>query len=420
MPASCGFARPSRSCLASSIDSNWPDPPASCSIPGPSRPASPSASSGRCPATRPRASRSTPASRSRSTRTASSTPLHTSPSRRRPRAASSSTGERRSSSRTGRSSRPRIYSVVVSPGVAVPGTGEASAVATRFQFETAAKGDASRADRFEFQDDVFESPTAERPVIGLWWYGDTESPPKRIHLEAYRLPDLDAAVAAFRSLRTQPDWASWSTEGLVDTAPLRRVVNVNAPLQPFENASYVRLPKALPAGWYLLQHDDGTRPIQAVLQVTDLAGYMAVSTTRTVVWANDLDGGSAGLGGDGPRERDTDGRHGRRWTPPGDHTRRPAARPVTGLRPAVRPRHHDLGPRWPGDVPAGRVQPREARRLRWRLLVVRVRSGVLEPHAPGSHLVPLRRHGQRVGRDPRPGRRHGPAGGDAPHRRPDR
>ena len=187
-----------------------------------------------------------------------------------------------------------IYSVVVSPGVAVSDTGEATTVETRFRFETAGPNQPSDAVTLEFQDVLSESATAERPIVGLWSSSDEDAAtPPTTTIEVFRLADLSSAIDAFRSLRTQPTWALWSTEGLVDTTKLHRVVSANVRLEARRGAYLVRLPERLPAGWYLLQDKDGPMPIQTVLQVTDVAGYLAVSETKTLVWANDLATGKA-------------------------------------------------------------------------------------------------------------------------------
>ena len=47
-------------------------------------------------------------------------------------------------------------------------------------------------------------------------------------------------------------------------------------------------PRELAAGWYLVQVPSEARTIQAMLQVTDIASYLAVSDTKTLIWTNDL------------------------------------------------------------------------------------------------------------------------------------
>jgi len=181
-----------------------------------------------------------------------------------------------------------IYTVTVSGGVSVTGTGEATDKDTKFQFETAATSAPSSAITFSFPDQVLESPTAERPVMGVWWFSEDQPAPKTFRIEVYRLANLTAAIDAFRALRARPDWSRWSTDGLVDTTRLSREVGADVPLQKYRDAFWLQLPETLAPGWYLVQHPGGTRPIQTVLQVTDVAGYLSVSQTRTLVWANDL------------------------------------------------------------------------------------------------------------------------------------
>ena len=63
---------------------------------------------------------------------------------------------------------------------------------------------------------------------------------------------------------------------------------LDARLQESEGVLWTELPERLPAGWYLVHLPSPTRPIQAMLQVTDLASYLVVSDTKTLLWTNDL------------------------------------------------------------------------------------------------------------------------------------
>ncbi len=248
----------------------------------------------------------------------------------------------------------------------------------------------------------------------MWWFGDGDeedqrpSAPKTVQIEVYRLADLAAGVAAFRTLRARPDWTRWSTEGLVDTKALDRVVAFDAPFNPNGDAFWVQLPEALPAGWYLVQQPDGTRPSQIVLQVTDVAGYL-----------RRLDDPNPRVG-QRPRHRPTDRRRERRERPRTGrtngcrrachrrHPRRSAPEAARIVHPPMRSGRHRAHDRWSGDLPPGGIAERQAGRLRGFVLLVRGRPGLLEPppHRPGR--IPNDGHGQSVGRHPRPGHRGGP------------
>ena len=180
-----------------------------------------------------------------------------------------------------------VYTIMVSKGIEVPATHETTQVDTRFAFETAAKGAGSRPVTFDFQNDVFESRTADRAVLALWGGFEDEKTPKSVAISIFRLADLDAAIDAFRSIRTRPEWSRWSQLGLVDTARLSRVLNATVRLNAQQGAYWFSVPQTLRAGWYVVQLG-GSRPAQAVLQVTNVAAYLVVSQTRTLVWVNDL------------------------------------------------------------------------------------------------------------------------------------
>ena len=188
-----------------------------------------------------------------------------------------------------------IYTVTVTKGVAVMGTSDALEADVRFRFETTGAPTTGNARiKFEFTNDVFDSATSERPEMAVWAdpaaedKGD-QAPPKSTRIVVDRLPDLDTAIAAYRQVRAFPDWARGSSAPLVPTKGLVRVADFTAKLTPVD-VGYLGflLPKRLAAGWYVVTLPSANHPVQSILQVTDIAGYLVVSDTKTLVWANDL------------------------------------------------------------------------------------------------------------------------------------
>ena len=187
-----------------------------------------------------------------------------------------------------------VYTVTITKGVAAGDTGGTLERDVRFEFETMSKAaPPSDNGHFRFSNDLFESALAQRPVVGLWWYGgesedETPRPPKSVRLEVFALGDRAAAIEAFRSLREIPRWSRYNAEERLPTDGLRRVAGFDAPLQDASGTLWTTLPEPLAAGWYLVEHASKTVPAQAIVQVTDVAAYLAVSGTRSVVWANDV------------------------------------------------------------------------------------------------------------------------------------
>jgi len=183
-----------------------------------------------------------------------------------------------------------VYTVTVRRGVKVQGTDETLAEDFRFRFETAAKA-GIRESTFAFPEDLLEVATAGRPDLPIWAFSEERSDPTTARIEVYRFPAVGAAIDAYRQLRGSARWARWSTDDAVPTTGLRRVMAFNARLRRGGDSLWFRLPDTLTPGWYLVQRPSPKRPTQVILQVTDVAGYLTVSDTRTLIWANDLASG---------------------------------------------------------------------------------------------------------------------------------
>jgi hypothetical protein len=188
-----------------------------------------------------------------------------------------------------------IYTVTVTPGVSVEATGEVLETTTRFRFETTGPDRAEPDSFFYFSNDLFESATADRPVVGLWWYANTDEQqaPDRVRLEVYRFADQQSAIDAFHSLRDVPRWSRFHRTQTIPTTGLQHVAGVDATLRDDDGTLWTTLPESLPAGWYLVEHPSDKEPAQTLVQVTDLSAYLMVSETRSLIWANDLVTGRA-------------------------------------------------------------------------------------------------------------------------------
>ena len=192
--------------------------------------------------------------------------------------------------------RSTIYTVTVTRGIVVRGTDQALESDLRFRFET--RGAESTAPRYRFTEDLAESATTDRPTLAVWGSRDTDEeqeskPPTIVRIVVHRLPDLDAAIAAYRQVRSFPVWAEGSFPPVVPTKALPTVASFDATLRYDRNRGFAwfQLPGRLEAGWYVVSIPSSWQTPQKILQVTDIAGYMVVSDTKTLVWANDVTSG---------------------------------------------------------------------------------------------------------------------------------
>lgn len=190
-----------------------------------------------------------------------------------------------------------LYTVTVSKGLPLGATGEVLAADEVMQFETTAKH-ASEVSIW-VRDDLVDATPREHAGIALAMEADEGVKlPTKLPVTAHRLPSIDAAIAAWRKVDNAPDWAIWVTTPVVDTTGLTRVLSATVAVerQSESEGEWIRLPRALPTGWYVVTIPYGGVPRQLVLQVTDTAVYTVVTKTQTAVWANDLRSRDAAVG----------------------------------------------------------------------------------------------------------------------------
>jgi hypothetical protein len=183
-----------------------------------------------------------------------------------------------------------VYRVAVRRGVGINSSDQVLETDLTFSFETAAEAPAPVRFWVEIGRPIIESPPDERPVIGVWAYGEEGAVPKTLALEVYRLPSLGAAVSAARTILTAPGWATWSSVGLVPTDGLRRVLRFDGRLESIDTANdhVIRFPARLDPGWYLVVLPLEARDRQALLQVSEVAVYAMATETRTLAWVSDI------------------------------------------------------------------------------------------------------------------------------------
>jgi hypothetical protein len=185
-----------------------------------------------------------------------------------------------------------VYTVTIRRGIPLSGSDQILERDVRFSFETAGQREVERSVAYLGRA-LLETNTSKPAIVTLGQFvPDGQEPSTSLAVNVHRFPDMSAAIDALRQLVDAPRWANWSTEGIIETQGLPRVMRFEAALAPFDDGTqWFALPDSLPAGWYLIDVPQPGRPAQGVLQVTDVAAYAVVSSTDTVVWVNDAASG---------------------------------------------------------------------------------------------------------------------------------
>ena len=189
-----------------------------------------------------------------------------------------------------------VYTVTVRHGVPLEGSDQALSLDSTFAFETVPKpvvGPTSTPTPAPWfptpARDVVEVDPGEPPLLAFNAIpADTRAP--RLDVAVHRFATFEDAVDAFITSRGAPGWARWSTEGLVPTDDVPLMLSFPATLETAEGmyGSWIRFPERVEPGWYLVVFEREGRDRQVFLQVTDLAVYVAVTSTETLAWVNDV------------------------------------------------------------------------------------------------------------------------------------
>jgi hypothetical protein len=189
-----------------------------------------------------------------------------------------------------------VYTVTVRHGVPLTDSDQVLAVDATFAFETVPKpvvgptATPTPAPWFPTPArDVVEVDPGEPPLLAFDAIpAETRAP--RLDVAVHRFPSFDDAVEAYIASRGAPGWARWSTQGLVPTNNLPKLLSFSATVETAEgmSGSWIRFPERVEPGWYLVVFERAGRDRQVFLQVTDLAVYIAVTSTDTLAWVNDV------------------------------------------------------------------------------------------------------------------------------------
>ncbi|HLA18240.1 MAG TPA: MG2 domain-containing protein [Dehalococcoidia bacterium] len=187
-----------------------------------------------------------------------------------------------------------LYTVTLKPGVTVPDSELEMTADFRFQFETGSEERTGETPggppRLQFSRLTWEASTGEPPALALFGY---DAAPAKLTLPftAYRFAGADKFLAALDEFTSVPTWASFTrSRTTVDTGGLEKAASFEADVPEMGEFGdrYVLFPAPLPAGYYLVEATFEKRQLQALLQVADVAAYVSLSGTRTIVWVNDV------------------------------------------------------------------------------------------------------------------------------------
>ena len=146
---------------------------------------------------------------------------------------------------------------------------------------------------------MYEYPAGERPLLDFGYYrSNSRDQVPVMTVDLYKYKDADDFIDDIREFHQIPQWAYHSRKTYrVEVSGLEKAASFQPPVQRSFYNYYILFPEGLEEGHYLAditctdQESGETVVNQVWLQVTDITGYVSVSSDKTFVWVNAIAGG---------------------------------------------------------------------------------------------------------------------------------
>ncbi|MCX7746049.1 MAG: stalk domain-containing protein [Clostridia bacterium] len=193
-----------------------------------------------------------------------------------------------------------IYTVKIKKGIKIKNAEQGIDSDYVFSFETE-KSSSIKKDTwkgyFSYNKMLFDYSPNSAPVVPVNFYINTELVKEdsiNIKTGIYSYNDFNTFVSAYKKKAAVPEWASVSFDSnTISVDGLNKVGEFDQTFSLKENGRsrgyYISLPNPLPIGYYVLDSMWDDIRFQTFLQVTNTGIYVMKSTTKTLLWLNNLE-----------------------------------------------------------------------------------------------------------------------------------
>ena len=194
-----------------------------------------------------------------------------------------------------------LYTIKINKGIKINNTDRTIEDDYVFSFETETLTPSSNEPyiSMNYQSYIYDFTSSEKPEATLNYYTYNRSnnsyttPMISLHSEVYAFRDFDSFFEAIENKSSVPSWANLShSKNLVSVEKLDKVLEFDQII--YENKQYsgsalITVPQNLPVGYYILESTWQDFRLQTFLHITNNGIYITKSTTKTIVWLNDLE-----------------------------------------------------------------------------------------------------------------------------------
>jgi hypothetical protein len=182
-----------------------------------------------------------------------------------------------------------IYTIKIKSDLRAEGTDDSLSEDVEIRFETGSKYSSIPRPYFNFSKKFWEFKPETEGVFEVYY---SNLPGNTVPLTIYKMDSADEFINEYKnSLAQESIWSHYHAYKAVGFSNDKKVFESDVPFEEQSGVRFIRMPQKLSEGFYIAQVLVGNELNQSWFQVTPIAGFSAISGSKTFLWFKDLNSG---------------------------------------------------------------------------------------------------------------------------------
>ncbi len=183
-----------------------------------------------------------------------------------------------------------LYTIKIKSGIRAQGSDDTLTEDAEIKFETSERYTGVPRPFFDFSKRFWEFKPDNEATFQVS-YSNLQT--NTIPLTIYKLDNINEFVETYKNTITaESGWARYHAYNPVNLPSDKKIFESNVPLEEQANVRFVRIPQKLGEGFYIAETTINNERKQVWFQITPLASFSAISSTKTLLWFKDLQNGA--------------------------------------------------------------------------------------------------------------------------------
>ena len=183
-----------------------------------------------------------------------------------------------------------VYTIKIKAGIKAQGSDDTLSEDTEISFETGEKYTYQPRPYFNFGKTFWEFKPDTEVAFAVNY---SNLPANTVPLTVYKFGNMQEFMSTYKgALNEEYSWTRYRAYNPVTPAPDKKIFESNVPLEEQARVKFIRMPQKLSEGFYLADVVVNEEHQQAWFQVTPVAGFSAISGSKTLLWLKDLNNGN--------------------------------------------------------------------------------------------------------------------------------